>query len=174
MDQARAEGGGGERHRLGAEGVHRIEFLPTALEQNPDQIDHNIGVARRRLDRCRVAQIGLHRMDLADLSQRLQVAGELGPAHRDADAIAALGKRAHHMPAEEAGTAEDGDKAFERSGRHARARVPWRAEYKIDCAVYRASLRAFDKPDGAPYLVLFPRSPQSPGGGIGRRTSFRY
>src|SRR5271166_6157317 len=101
-------------------------------------------------------------MDLANLPQRLQVASELGPAHCDADAIAVPGKRAHHVATEEAGTAEDGDKAFKGNGGHARARSLPQREYNIDCAVYRASLRAFDKADGAPYLVLFPPSPLKP------------
>ncbi len=61
----------------------------------------------------RVAQIGLHGVDLADPAERLQVAGEVRPAHRDADAVAALAQRAHHMAAEEARAAEDGDQRVE-------------------------------------------------------------
>ena len=48
-------------------------------------------------------------MDLADPAERLQVAGEVRPAHRDADAVAALGQRPHHVAAEEARAAEDRD-----------------------------------------------------------------
>ena len=69
--------------------MHRVEALPAALEQDADQIDQHVGVARGGLDRSRVAQIGLHRVDLADAAERLQMAGELGPAHRDPDAVAA-------------------------------------------------------------------------------------
>ena len=87
VDQARAMGARRQRHLLGAEGLDGVEALPAALEQDADQIDQHIGVARRRLDRRRVAQIGLHRVDLADAAERLQVAGEVGPAHRDADAV---------------------------------------------------------------------------------------
>ena len=61
------------------------------------------------VDRIRVAQIGLHGVDLADPAERLQMAGELRPAHRDADAVAALGERPHHMAAEETRAAEDRD-----------------------------------------------------------------
>jgi len=41
-------------------------------------------------------------MDLADPSERLQVAGEVGPPHGDADAVVAAGQRADQMTAEEA------------------------------------------------------------------------
>ena len=80
----------------------RSNRMPTRL------IDH-VGVARRRLDRARIAHVGLHGMDLADPAERLQMAGEVGPAHRDADAVVALGQRADQMAAEEARAAEDGD-----------------------------------------------------------------
>ena len=103
-----------QRHRLGAGGLHRVEALPAALEQDADQVDHDVGVARGRLDRAGIAQIGLHGVDLADPAERLQMAGEIGPAHRDADAVAALGQRAHHVAAEEARAAEDGDQRVER------------------------------------------------------------
>ena len=113
MDHARAVGRRRERDRLGAEGLHRVEALPAALEQDADQVDHDVGVARGGLDRARIAQVGLHRVDLADPAERLQVAGEFRPADRDADAVAALGQRAHDMAAEEARAAEDGDERFE-------------------------------------------------------------
>ncbi len=88
---------------------HGVEALPAALEQDADKIDGNIGVAQRRRDRIRIAQIGLDRMDLADPAERLQKAGELGTAHRDADAIAAIRQRPYHMAAHKAGAAEYGD-----------------------------------------------------------------
>ena len=72
----------------------------------PTRLITHVGVARRGLDRGRVAQIGLHGVDLPDAAERLQVAGELRPAHRHADAVAALGQRAHHVAAEEAGAAD--------------------------------------------------------------------
>ena len=113
MDQPRAVGGRRERHRLRAKRVHRLEPLPAALEQDADEVDHEVGVAHGRLDRSRVAQIGLHRMDLADPAERLQMARQVRPAHRDANAIAALGERAHHMAAEKARAAEDRDQRVE-------------------------------------------------------------
>ena len=101
--------GGGERHLLGAEALHGVEALPAALEQDAGEVDHHVGVARRRLDRRGVPHVSLHRVDLADPAERLQMAGEVGPAHRDADAVMALGQRADQMAAEEARAAEHGD-----------------------------------------------------------------
>src|SRR5205085_10903072 len=110
------------------------------------------GAADGRLDRARVAQVGLHRMDLADPPERLQMAGQVGPAHRDADAIAVLGEYAHHMAAEEARAAEDGDlrvggdgghaalACVEQMGRGRMARERTRrtvAAYRIGFALYR-------------------------------------
>ena len=56
-------------------------------------------------------------MDLADASKRLQVTGEIGPAHRDPDTIADLARA--HVSAEEAGAAEDGNERLEGDGGHA-------------------------------------------------------
>ena len=95
-----------QRHLLGAERLHGVEALPPALEQDADQIDDDVGVAHGGLDRAGVAHVGLHRMDLADPAERLQMAGEIGPAHRHADAVVALGQRPDHMAAEEPGAAK--------------------------------------------------------------------
>jgi hypothetical protein len=75
---------------------------------------------RGRLDRGRIAQIGLHGVDLPDAAERLQEAGELGAAYRDTDAVAELGQRAHDVAAEKARAAEHGDERFEGNGGHAR------------------------------------------------------
>ena len=48
------------------------------LGEDADQIDQHVGVARRRLDRGGVAQIGLYRVDLPDPAERLQMAGKSG------------------------------------------------------------------------------------------------
>ena len=45
MNHACAKGGRRHRRRLGAKGLHRVEPLPTALEQDADQIDHHVGIA---------------------------------------------------------------------------------------------------------------------------------
>ena len=102
VNERRAGGLGGERHRLGAFGLHRIEALPAALEQDADQVDDDVSVAHRSRNRLRIAQIGLHRVDLPDPAHRPQEAGELRPAHRDPDTVLPLRQRPHHMAAEEA------------------------------------------------------------------------
>ena len=92
----------GRRARDGARalGVHRLEPLAPALEQDADEVDDRVGIARRRGDGIGVAQVRLHGVDLADPAERLQVAGQFRPAHRDADAIAPLAERADHVAAE--------------------------------------------------------------------------
>ena len=62
-----------------------------------------VGALHGAVDRPAHAQIGLHRLDLADIAERLQMAGEFGPAGGDPDPVAALGQRPHHMPADKAG-----------------------------------------------------------------------
>ena len=70
---------------------------------------------RGRRDRLRVAQIGLHRADLADPAERLQMEGEVRPAHRHPDAVVAPGQRTDNVATEEAGAAVDGDKGVVRT-----------------------------------------------------------
>ena len=119
MHQPRAMRRRRQRAGLGTERLHGVEPLAAALEQDADEIDHRIGIAHRGVNRARMAQVGLHRMDLADPAGRLQVDGEVRPSYRDPDAVAALGQRTHHMAAQEARAAEDGDERFGRSGGHA-------------------------------------------------------
>ena len=114
MNQARADGIGRLGYGFRSLRHDGIEALAAALEQYADQIDDDVGVARRRRYRLRKAQIGLHRVDLADPAERLQMTGKLRPAHRDADAVMPVGKRAHHMTAEESGAAEHGDERLRR------------------------------------------------------------
>ena len=92
--------------------MHRLEALLAALEQHADQVDHHVGAAHRGLDRGRIAQIRLHRVDLPDPSERLQVAGEIRPAHRRADPVALARQRPHQVAAEEARAPEHGDQRF--------------------------------------------------------------
>src|SRR5262249_56784048 len=105
-------GGGGER--WGARGMHRVEFWWPAREWDADRVGRYSGVARGRVDRGRMAHVGLHGMDLADPAERLQKAGKLGAADGDANAVAEFGQRAHDVAAEETRAAEDGDERFER------------------------------------------------------------
>ena len=119
MDHARVECCRCARDGFGPRGLHGIELLPSALEQNADEIDHDVGLARGRLDRGRMAHVGLHGMDLADPSQRLEEAGKLGSTARDTDAVAELCQRAHNVTAEKTRAAEYGDECLERNGSHA-------------------------------------------------------
>ena len=96
-DRARRFGDG-----AGAELVHGGEFLPAALMQDGDQIDDVVGALHGAVDRPAHAHIGLHRLDLADIAERLQMAGEIGPAAGDPDAVAALGQRPHDVAADKA------------------------------------------------------------------------
>ena len=116
MHHSRADGIGGFRHRARAGALHRVEFLRAALGQNADQIDGGMAVAHRGLDRGRIAQIGLHGVDLADLAERLQMPGEFRAAHRDPDAVIALGQRPHHMPPDKARSAENRDQGVDIRG----------------------------------------------------------
>jgi hypothetical protein len=58
--------------------------------------------------RILVAQVGVDRVDLADLAQGQEIR-EVRLAGRHEDAIAAFGQTAHHVAAEEARSAEDRD-----------------------------------------------------------------
>ena len=93
----------------GAFVLHGLEGLLAARAKNADEIDHRIGAVRRSKQQLRVTHIGLDRDDLADAAERLEEACKLGPAHGDAHARAGLGQRAHHMAANEARAAIDGD-----------------------------------------------------------------
>ena len=52
-----------------------------------------VGALHGAVDRPADAQIGLHRLDLADIAERLKVAGKFGPARRDPYLVAALCQR---------------------------------------------------------------------------------
>ena len=64
----------------------------------PTQLTTWLGAVDGAIDRAAVAQVRLDEGDLADIAERLQEAGEIGTAHGDADAIAALGERPDDMP----------------------------------------------------------------------------
>ena len=60
-------------------------------------------------DRIAVAHIGLHRHHLADVAERLQMAGEIGAAHGDADAVAGARQQLHDLRADKARATENSD-----------------------------------------------------------------
>ena len=96
--------------------LHGVKGLRAALGQNADEIDGDMRIAHRGRDRGRIAHIGLHGVDLTDLAERLQMARQFGPAHRDADAIITLGQRAHDMPADKTRSAENRDQRIDIRG----------------------------------------------------------
>ena len=95
----------------GAEDIDRVEALAAGIAEDGDEVDHRIGADDGAVDRPAIAQVGLHRLNPADLAERLQVAGEIGAANRGAHAPAALEKRPHDVAAEKPGAAEDGDQS---------------------------------------------------------------
>src|SRR4051794_33111794 len=110
------EPGADGARRLGdgasTEFVHGGEFLPAALMQDGDEIDDMVGTLHGTVDRPAHAHIGLHRLDLADIAERLQMAGKIGPPTGDPDAITALGQSPHDMTADKAGPAKDDDELW--------------------------------------------------------------
>jgi hypothetical protein len=95
-----------------AEHMHRLEILPALLALDARQIDRSVGADQRRGDRGGIAQVGLDRMDLADIAERLQEAGKIRPANGDADAPAAPRQRAHDIAPDETRAAENCDEAL--------------------------------------------------------------
>jgi hypothetical protein len=76
-------------------------------------------------------------VDLPDAAERLQVPSEIGPAHRDADAVVALRQRADQMAAEETGAAEHRDQLVDVAlDRHGKS-LDRLAEYRMDGWLYR-------------------------------------
>ncbi len=101
--------GGGQRHLLRSERLHRIEPLAVAFKEDAHEIDRDVRAPQGRVDRSGMPQVGLDRVNLSDPAERLQVPGEIGPADRDADFVVPLGQRPHDMAAEKARAAEHGD-----------------------------------------------------------------
>ena len=60
-----------------------------------------------------MAQIGLNRVDLADLAGRLQMADQFGPPYRYADTVIALAERPNHVSPQKAGSAENRDEGIQ-------------------------------------------------------------
>ena len=109
MHHPRADGAGGLRHRARAGSYDRVEGLGATLGQNTDEVNGDVGIAHGGLDGGRIAQIGLHGVDLADLAERLQMPGKLRPPHPDPDAVIALGQRPDHAPSQKARSPENRD-----------------------------------------------------------------
>ena len=151
--------------------LHGLEALLAALEQDADEVDHHVGAAHRGLDRSRIAKVRLHRVDLPDAAERLEMTGEVRPPHGRAHPVALARERAHHVAAEEARAAEHGDQRF--CGDFGHGTALGRA--KRCCGRYSAPRPAVSSVDKAKALHRMSAPPQDlcPGGGIGRRAGFR-
>ena len=123
-------------NRAGTEGMDRIEALAPALGEDADEVDDGIGAVDGAIDRPAVADIGLDRLDPADRAERLEMAGEIRPADRGADAPAALQQRADHMTADEARAAEDRDQTLVAGETHSRS---WSRAVGMRRHLYRGS-----------------------------------
>ena len=82
--------------------LNSIKPLAAALGQNANEVHHRIRTLHRVINRLREAQISLHRVNLTDIAKRLEKIGQIRPAHRNPNTIAALGKRPHDMAAQKA------------------------------------------------------------------------
>ena len=107
--------GGGSRpgHGGGTGPLHRVEFLGAGLGQDADQVDGDVRIAHRGLDRGRVAQIGLHGVDLADPAQRLKMEGQFRPPHRNANPVIAPGQRPDHAAPDKTRSSENRDEGVQ-------------------------------------------------------------
>ena len=108
MDQPRRAGVGGRfGDPSGAVDMDRRERPPARFGEDADEIDHEVGTARRGGDRGSVADVGGDRRDLADRAHRPEEARAFGTARRCDDARARLGEPLHYIAAQEARTAEN-------------------------------------------------------------------
>jgi hypothetical protein len=95
--------------RARPEGLDGVKGLPAGLGKDADQVDHRVGADQRPVDRPSIAQVRLDGLDLPDGAERVQVAGQIGPAHRHAHAVTTLGQRMHHVAADKARAPENRD-----------------------------------------------------------------
>ena len=107
MDQAGDTGFAGSLgDGAGAFDMKRVERLRSRACQHADGVD-DAGRARQCADHgFGEAQIRLHRHDLADGTERLEVAGEIRAPDGRPDAPSSLRQRPHRMAPDEARTAE--------------------------------------------------------------------
>ena len=74
--------GAESRHGLGAFLVNGIEFLPSGLGENADQIDHGVGPQNCRPHGIFIPQIGLNHLYLTNFAQRFDMHRRVGSTHR--------------------------------------------------------------------------------------------
>src|SRR6185437_591960 len=162
LDTGRAAGGGDVPGPVDMDG---LVALPSALERNARRVDHGLAARHGGGDRSWHPDVGAHQHHLADVARRGDRIGKVGASHRDADLIALARERLHDDTADETAAAEDGDLLY------AHGLLPI-AEHRWLAKGAAAALRltsAVGRPNSRPALARMP----CPGGGIGRRTSFR-
>ena len=162
VDQLRALACSRSRHRLGADCLHDFEALAAPLKQDPDEIDDDACAAHRGRDGCRVAQVGLHRMNLADPAQGLQMAREIWAAHGHADAKILLGQRADDVAAEKTRATEYGHQGVDLvlDVHWGRPSVRCGAEYRIVGRVYSELRRRGRVDNRKPHRLCVIRKPR--------------
>jgi hypothetical protein len=92
---------------FGAKVVNSIKALRAPLMQNANKIYGGMCIPQRVRHGFQVAHIRLDRVNLADISERLQVKCKVGPAGGGTDPPATLRQGAHHMTPDKARAAKD-------------------------------------------------------------------
>ena len=145
---SRSLGGPGEGGRaVDMDGAIRLR---AAFRLHAGDIDRHLGAFERGRDRGGIAQVRLHRFDLADVADRLQEKGEIRPPHRHAHAPAAAGEGADDVSAEEAGAAEHSRQAasFESGVGHRVVSGKMREEGRIARILYAMPARLYSREKG--------------------------
>jgi hypothetical protein len=143
-----------------------VDRHEVALE-NADEVDDRVGGGDRPLHAFHVAHVGPDKLDLPDPSERLEEEGALGLAFGHPYPDARFEELLDCIAADEAAAAEDGDQAFGAIDHPGALACP-RGEGNIAVGAALTLPRA--NPNSRRLPTIFD---PCPGGGIGRRTSFR-
>jgi hypothetical protein len=100
---------GHTRDAFGRLDVDGLELLPPRRREYPHEIDYGIRPAYCRNDGSLISYIGLKKGNLPYEAERLQMQREIGAAHGDLYAAACPRQGLHHVAAQKARTAENGD-----------------------------------------------------------------
>ena len=89
--------------------MYVLKGLPAPLRPNADEIYYNVCGFDHSTHGIGIAHIGLYRMDLTDIAHWPQEAGSAGMAAYHGDHGARRREALHHITADEARSAQDGD-----------------------------------------------------------------
>jgi hypothetical protein len=92
--------------------MHRIEGLAASFMQDGDEIYNMRRALDRPVYRPAYPQIGLNRLNLADIAQWLEMPCKIGPPAGNPHQISAPRQSAHDMAAKETGAPENRDKLW--------------------------------------------------------------